>query len=72
MEMPGYHISERYADLLKVMWFVFLYGNLIPMTTVIFVIYLIFFYWVDKVNSFSSQNMTFIKTKSIICFAEEL
>lgn len=50
MEMPGYHISERYADLLKTMWFVFLYGNLLPMATVMFVIYLIIFYWVDKVN----------------------
>lgn len=50
MEMPGYHISERYADLLKTMWFVFLYGNLLPMATVMFVIYLIIFYWVDKYN----------------------
>jgi len=50
MEMPGYHISERYADLLKTMWFVFLYGNLLPMATLMFLIYLIIFYWVDKYN----------------------
>ena len=58
MEMPGYHISERYADLLKTMWFVFLYGNLLPLATLMFLVYLIFFYWVDKVSLFKADVLS--------------
>ena len=49
MEYPSYSMSDRYADLLKTMWFIFLYSGLIPICVVFFIIGLFCFYWIDKV-----------------------
>ena len=49
METPNYSMSDRYSDLLKTMWFVFMYSSLIPLVNVLFMFGMICFYWIDKV-----------------------
>jgi hypothetical protein len=50
MELPDYTIGKRYADLMKTMWFTFFYSPVIPFSTLISIIGLILYYWVDKYN----------------------
>lgn len=49
-------MSDRYADIIKSMWFVFMYASLIPLVTILFMIGLILFYWIDKVLNFLKQK----------------
>lgn len=55
-EKPNYSMSDRYSDIIKSMWFVFMYAPLIPLVTILFMIGLILFYWIDKVLSFLKLN----------------
>lgn len=49
MEAPNYSMSDRYADIIKTMWFVFMYATLIPLVVLLFLVGMILFYWIDKV-----------------------
>jgi hypothetical protein len=50
MEHTDYFQAKRYADIMKTMWFTFLYGNAIPLGIILSMIGLICYYWVDKYN----------------------
>ena len=49
MEKVLYNISARYADITKTMWLTFFYAPAIPFGTLISLISLLFYYWIDKV-----------------------
>lgn len=49
MEQPNYSMSDRYSDIIKSMWFVFMYATLIPLVIILFLVGMILFYWIDKV-----------------------
>lgn len=50
MEAPHYDIGKRYAEVLEIMWFTFLYMSLIPIGGIISCFGLILYYWIDKYN----------------------
>lgn len=50
MEEESYDLGKRFAEVIEMMWFVYLYSTLIPIGAVIIVAGLIFYYWVDKYN----------------------
>ena len=45
-----YDQGKRYAEIIKVVWFTFLYCSIIPIGTILSVIGLGLYYWVDKYN----------------------
>jgi hypothetical protein len=47
--MP-YQLGKRFAEIIKLMWLVSLYQSLIPMGTMIAIIGLTLYYWIDKYN----------------------
>jgi len=49
-ESPDYLQSKRYADIMKTMWFTFMYGAAIPLGIVFSIIGLSIYYFVDKYN----------------------
>lgn len=50
MEKTEYYQAKRYADIMKTMWFTFLFGSCIPLGILISMVGLICYYWVDKYN----------------------
>ena len=50
MEHTNYFQAKRYTDIMKTMWFTFLYGNAIPIGIVLSLLGLVCYYWVDKYN----------------------
>lgn len=50
MEEEKYELGKRFAEILEMMWFTFLYSTLIPVGAVITVFGLACYYWVDKYN----------------------
>ena len=50
MENFHYNMGKRYAEILEIMWFTYLYMSLIPIGVAITIVGLIFYYWVDKYN----------------------
>lgn len=50
MENFPYDIGKRYAEIIEIMWFTFLYSSLIPIGSVLTLIGLFLYYWVDKYN----------------------
>lgn len=50
MEDFSYDVGKRYAEILQSMWFTFLYVSLIPMGSVLTLVGIGFYYWVDKYN----------------------
>ena len=50
MEYAEYDMGKRYAEVIEVMWFTFLYATLIPLGTLISCAGLMLYYWVDKYN----------------------
>ena len=59
MENPLYLSGKRYADIMKTMWFTFLYSPILPLGSVFSAIGLIMYYWVDKyniINKFSAKE----------------
>jgi hypothetical protein len=50
MEHPDYLSAKRYADIMKTMWFTFLFGTAIPIGFIFSLIGLILYYFVDKYN----------------------
>ena len=49
-ENPLYLSGKRYADIMKTMWFSFLYSPVVPLGSIFSFIGLTFYYWVDKYN----------------------
>ena len=50
MEQPDYLSAKRYSDVMKTMWFTFLYGSTIPLGSFVSCIGLILYYHIDKYN----------------------
>ena len=50
MEGIPYKAANRYADVIRTMWFAFFFAKLIPVGIFFSLISLIFYYWVDKYN----------------------
>ncbi len=49
-EQPDYLQSKRYADIMKTMWFTFLYGSAIPIGIAFSMLGLSIYYFADKYN----------------------
>jgi len=50
MSDSNYKMGKRYAEIIKTMWFTFMYSSLIPFGAFISLIGLVIYYWVDKYN----------------------
>lgn len=50
MEEDHYDMGKRFAEVLEMMWFTFLYSSLIPIGAVLTCVGLMCYYWVDKYN----------------------
>lgn len=50
MENLQYNMGKRYAQILQIMWFTYLYSSLIPLGGFFSTIGLCLYYWVDKYN----------------------
>ena len=50
MENVQYNMGKRYAEILEIMWFTYLYDSLVPLGGLISAIGLSLYYWVDKYN----------------------
>ncbi len=50
MSDSTYLMGKRYAEVIKTIWFTFLYATLVPAGTLITLFGLIFYYWIDKYN----------------------
>jgi hypothetical protein len=48
MESSHYDVGKRYAEIIEIMWFTFLYATLIPLSAFISLFGFILYYWVDK------------------------
>jgi hypothetical protein len=48
MELPSYNMGKRYAEVIKTVWFTFLYVQIIPLGTVYSLTGMILNYLVDK------------------------
>lgn len=45
-----YDVGKRYAEVFEIMWFTFLYSELIPLGSFLVVIGLSLYFWIDKYN----------------------
>lgn len=50
MENVQYNMGKRYAEIIEIMWFTFLYSSLIPIGACLSVLGLCLYYWIDKYN----------------------
>lgn len=50
MEKTEYYQAKRYADIMKTMWFTFLFGSAIPLGIVLSIVGLTMYFWIDKYN----------------------
>jgi len=50
VEQVEYTQGKRYADIMKTMWFTFFYTSCIPLGTLLSIVSLSLYYWVDKYN----------------------
>jgi hypothetical protein len=50
MEHTEYYQAKRYADIMKTMWFTFLFGSAIPIGILFSMLGLSIYFWVDKYN----------------------
>jgi hypothetical protein len=50
MEDFNYSMGKRYAEIIKTIWFTFLYLSLIPFGAMLSLIGLTLYYWADKYN----------------------
>ena len=50
MENLQYNMGKRYAEIILIMWFTYLYSSLIPLGALFSTIGLTLYYWVDKYN----------------------
>ena len=57
MEYPDYLSGKRYADIMKTLWFSFLYSSIIPYSSLISAVGLVLYYWVDKYNLIKKRTV---------------
>ena len=50
MENVQYNMGKRYAEIIEVMWFTYLYDSLIPFGACLSLLGLSLYYWIDKYN----------------------
>jgi hypothetical protein len=50
MENVQYNMGKRYAEIIEIMWFTFLYSSLIPFGAFLSILGLCLYYWIDKYN----------------------
>jgi multisubunit Na+/H+ antiporter MnhG subunit len=50
MEDYPYDIGKRYAEIIEIMWFTYLYSSLIPIGAMLALIGFIMYYFIDKYN----------------------
>jgi hypothetical protein len=50
--MADYHydMGKRYAEIIEMMWFTFLYADLIPIGAFLILVGFCIYYWIDKYN----------------------
>ncbi len=53
-----YSVGKRYAEIIQMMWFTFLYVDLIPAGTFLIFFGLCAYYWVDKYNLLRRSSVT--------------
>ena len=57
MEDTPYEMGKRYAEILEVMWFTFLYSTLLPFGAILSLIGISLYYLVDKFNLVSRSSI---------------
>ena len=50
MEDFPYDIGKRFAEIIEIMWFTYLYSSLIPIGAPLSFIGFVIYYWLDKYN----------------------
>lgn len=50
MEHTEYYQAKRYADIMKTVWFTFLFGGVMPLGIAVSIVGLSLYYWVDLYN----------------------
>ena len=50
VEPYPYMLGKRYAEVFEIIWFTFLYSELIPLGSFLMLVGLMLYYWVDKYN----------------------
>ena len=50
MENVQYNMGKRYAEIIEIMWFTYLYTSLIPFGACLSALGLCLYYWIDKYN----------------------
>lgn len=50
MEYPEYYLGKRYAQIMKTMWFTIFYSYLIPIASIISLLGIVLYYFIDKYN----------------------
>ena len=54
-----YSIGKRYAEIIEMMWFTYLYTDLIPGGMFVIIFGLMAYYWVDKYNLLNRSSLTY-------------
>ena len=54
-----YSIGKRYAEIIEMMWFMYLYTDLIPAGMFVIIFGLVAYYWVDKYNLLKRSSLTY-------------
>jgi hypothetical protein len=58
MEDPEYLMGKRYGEVLEMLWFTFLYSCVIPFGSILILIGISTYYWVDKYNLLRKSSIT--------------
>jgi len=51
-------MGKRYADIMKTMWFTFMYSPAIPIAPLYSLLGLIIYYWADKYNALNRRHIS--------------
>ena len=54
-----YSVGKRYAEIIEMMWFVYLYTDLIPAGMFLIIFGLMAYYWADKYNLLTRSSVTY-------------
>lgn len=72
MEAKSYMIGKRYAELIEMMWFTYLYSSLIPIGSIITLVGIILYYWVDRYNLLRRSTLKFKISGGLVFSAMKL
>jgi hypothetical protein len=72
MENVQYNMGKRYAEVVEIMWFTFLYSSLIPLGTFLSTIGLCLYYWADKYNLLRRSSISSNIAGELSIFAMKL